>query len=31
MVTMDNLAVLILLVAVLIGWLGGDHDGPNAR
>lgn len=26
--TMDGLAAFILLAAVFIAWLGGDHDGP---
>ncbi len=26
--TMDGLAAFILLTAVFIAWLGGDHDGP---
>lgn len=25
---MDGLAAFILLAAVFIVWLGGDHDGP---
>lgn len=27
---MDGSAAFVLLVAVFIGWLGGDHDGRNA-
>ena len=25
---MDGLAAFILLTAIFIAWLGGDHDGP---
>ncbi len=26
---MDGLAAFILLAAIFIAWLGGDHNGPD--